>query len=178
MKLCIPQATEQGYIEVEPNGAFDFAYPTSKTRRGRVQMGGAVTPTITCAGAELIYVYEVIFDEKDNLIMEAKIQEGEIVLKKERTSPTKPKGKGWEEVITEDGRRAWVRLRKLTPRECLRLMDVDEKNIDKMCSAGISDSQLYKMAGNSIVVACMEKMFLNLFGEQNEEPADGQLTLF
>ena len=40
LKLKIPQATEQGFIEVEPNGAFDFAYPTSKTRRGRVQMGG------------------------------------------------------------------------------------------------------------------------------------------
>lgn len=115
--------------------------------------------------------------EKDNLIMEAKIQEGEIVLKKERTSPTRPKGKGWEEVITEDGRRAWVRLRKLTPRECLRLMNVDEENIDKMLSAGISDSQLYRMAGNSIVVACMEKMFYNLFS--NEEPEQtGQLTLF
>ena len=107
--------------------------------------------------------------EKDNLIMEAKIQEGEIVLKKERTSPTRPKGKGWEEVITEDGRRAWVRLRKLTPRECLRLMDVDEENIDKMLSAGISDSRLYAMAGNSIVVACMEKMLLNLFGSQEDE---------
>ena len=115
--------------------------------------------------------------EKDNLIMEAKIQEGEIVLKKERTSPTRPKGKGWEEVITEDGRRAWVRLRELTPRECLRLMNVDEENIDKMLSAGISDSQLYRMAGNSIVVACMEKMFYNLFS--NEEPEQtGQLTLF
>ena len=40
LKLKIPQATEKGFIEVEPNGAFDFAYPTSKTRRGRVQMGG------------------------------------------------------------------------------------------------------------------------------------------
>ena len=159
-------------------GPLTLPIPHPRLAEGESRWGGAVTPTITCAGAELIYVYEVIFDEKDNLIMEAKIQEGEIVLKKERTSPTKPKGKGWEEVITEDGRRAWVRLRKLTPRECLRLMDVDEKNIDKMCSAGISDSQLYKMAGNSIVVACMEKMFLNLFGEESEEPADGQLTLF
>ena len=40
LKLKIPQATERGFIEVEPNGAFDFNYPTSKTRRGRVQMGG------------------------------------------------------------------------------------------------------------------------------------------
>ena len=59
LKLRIPQATEQGFIEVEPNGAFDFSYPSSKTRRGRVQMGGAVTPAVTCVGAELIYVYEV-----------------------------------------------------------------------------------------------------------------------
>lgn len=46
MKLCIPQATEKGFIEVEPNGAFDWAYPTSKTRRGRVQMGGGSKPDI------------------------------------------------------------------------------------------------------------------------------------
>ena len=65
LKLCIPQATKEGFIEVEPNGAFDFSYPTSTTRRGRVQMGGAVSPAITCVGAESIYVYEVIYDSSD-----------------------------------------------------------------------------------------------------------------
>lgn len=59
--LRIPQATKKGFIEVEPNGAFDFSYPDSKTRRGRVQMGGAVSPTLTCSTE--IYVYEVIFKE-------------------------------------------------------------------------------------------------------------------
>ena len=63
LKLCIPQATKQGWIEVQPNGAFDFAYPDSKTRRGRVQMGGAVSPTLTCSSE--IYVYEVIYDSSD-----------------------------------------------------------------------------------------------------------------
>ena len=85
--------------------------------------------------------------EKDNLIMEAMIQDNEVVLKKE----LKHKGKGWECGI-QDGRRGWVRLRKLTPRECFRLMGVSEENIDKLLNAGISDSQLYKLAGNSIVV--------------------------
>lgn len=89
----------------------------------------------------------------------------------------KPKGKGWKFVITEDGRLAWVRLRKLTPREVLRLMDVDEANIDKMLSAGISNSQIYKMAGNSIVVSCMGGIFRNLFSIKEQEP-EGQLTLF
>lgn len=41
MKLKIPQATAIGYIEVEPFGVFDWQYPESLTRRGRVQEGGA-----------------------------------------------------------------------------------------------------------------------------------------
>lgn len=61
LKLKIPQATSKGFIEVEPNGAFDFSYPTSTTRRGRVQWGGHISPTITC-NPECIYVYEVIHD--------------------------------------------------------------------------------------------------------------------
>ena len=77
----------------------------------------------------------------------------------------RPNGKGWQFVLTEDGRYAWIRIRKLTPRECFRLMDVYEHYIDKIQSAGISDSQQYKMAGNSIVVACMEGIFNNLFSE-------------
>lgn len=83
-----------------------------------------------------------------------------------KSQSMRPTGKGWIFVKTEDGRYAWVRIRKLTCRECLRLMDVDEHNIDKMLSAGISDSQLYKMAGNSIVVACMEGIFYNAFSEE------------
>lgn len=112
--------------------------------------------------------------EKDNLIMEAMIQNGEAVLKKERTSATRPKGKGWEYVEFEDGRRGWVRLRKLTPRECLRLMDVPEEKIDVLLNAGISDSRLYQLAGNSIVVACMVGIFRNAFSTDKVE----SMTLF
>lgn len=80
----------------------------------------------------------------------------------------RPAGKGWQFVMTEDGRLAWVRIRKLTPRECFRLMDVDEHYIDRIQAAGISDSQQYKMAGNSIVVACMEGIFYNLYSEEEQ----------
>jgi DNA (cytosine-5)-methyltransferase 1 len=48
------------------------------------------------------------------------------------------------------------RIRKLTPRECFRLMGVSDSDIDKIQAAGISNSQQYKMAGNSIVVDCMK----------------------
>ena len=57
MNLRIPQATKKGYIEVEPFGAFDWTYPDSLTRRGRVQgQGGRICPTIMCQNE--IYVYE------------------------------------------------------------------------------------------------------------------------
>lgn len=45
-----------------------------------------------------------------------------------------------------------VRIRKLTPKECWRLMGFDDSDIDKAQAAGISNAQLYKQAGNSIVV--------------------------
>lgn len=95
----------------------------------------------------------------------------------DKSLANKPKGKGWQFVITEDGRLAWVRLRKLTPRECGRLMNVDEDKLDLLLNSGISDSQLYKMFGNSIVVACMEGIFRNLFSTEEQE-LEGQLTLF
>lgn len=54
------------------------------------------------------------------------------------------------------------RIRKLTPLECHRLMGVKDEDFYKMKNAGISDSQLYKLAGNSIVVDVLEAIFRNL----------------
>lgn len=58
-----------------------------------------------------------------------------------------------------------LRIRKLTPRECGRLMDVADEDISKMAAVN-SNSQLYKQFGNSIVVAVMVAMFRNLNIEQ------------
>ena len=56
-----------------------------------------------------------------------------------------------------------VRIRKLTPTECLRLMDVRDDDIERMKDSGLSNSALYKLAGNSIVCACLEGIFTQLF---------------
>ena len=56
-----------------------------------------------------------------------------------------------------------IRIRKLTPKECWRLMDFDDSDIDKAKASGVSDSQLYKQAGNSIVVAVLENIFKQMF---------------
>lgn len=57
------------------------------------------------------------------------------------------------------------KIRKLTPRECFKLMGMREDDIDKIQAAGISNTQQYKMAGNSIVVNVLEAIFKNLFME-------------
>lgn len=71
------------------------------------------------------------------------------------------------------------RIRKLTPRECFRLMDVSDSDIDKIQSAGISKTQQFKLAGNSIVVSCLYHVFRKMFIDlSNEQPGYVQLSLF
>lgn len=69
------------------------------------------------------------------------------------------------------------RIRKLTPRECYRLMDVSEENIDKLLATDISMTQHYKMAGNSIVVSCLYHIFKNIYGDTQPTKMT-QLKLF
>lgn len=70
-------------------------------------------------------------------------------------------------------------IRKLTTRECFRLMNVDDKDIDKIQAAGISNSQQYKMAGNSIVVGVLTEIFRKLFVDTEKEYQSGeQMSLF
>lgn len=130
--LRIPQATKQGYVEVMPGSLFDMSYPESKTRRGRVQEGGTVSPTLMASGEGACF-YE-----------------------------------GKEEQS--------YRIRKLTPKECFRLMGVSEGDIEKIQNSGVSQSQQYKMAGNSIVVDVLEHIFRKLFVDTGQESQ--QLLLF
>ena len=108
----------------------------------RLEVGGNISNSITSVS-------------KDNYIFET----------------PRPEGNGW---CWDENNGKWFRIRKLTPRECFRLMDVSDTDFDKLLvmeTTGkegklkrvISDSQLYKMAGNSIVVACMDLIFENLF---------------
>jgi site-specific DNA-cytosine methylase len=68
------------------------------------------------------------------------------------------------------------RIRKLTPLECWRLMGFSDEQFRK-AEAVNSNTQLYKQAGNSIVVNVLEGIFRNLF----QEPENGtamQMNLF
>lgn len=74
------------------------------------------------------------------------------------------------------------RIRKLTPRECGRLMDVSDEDISKMIEVN-SNTQLYKQFGNSIVVRVLEELFISLFVKNDmskfvPSEIDGQMTIF
>ena len=52
-----------------------------------------------------------------------------------------------------------LKIRKLTPKECWRLMGFSDQDIEKAKAVGMSDTQLYKQAGNSIVVNVLMAIF-------------------
>ena len=119
-KILISQATKKGYIEMDVPGVCDLSYPNSKTRRGRVQEKGGISPTLTASENGISYINKE------------------------------------------------YRIRKLTPLECWRLMAFTDEDFYKVKNIGISNSQLYKQAGNSIVVKVLEGIFKELFLSEKE----------
>ena len=72
-----------------------------------------------------------------------------------------------------------MRIRKLTPTETGRLMGLRDDEIQKMYDAGLSNSAMYKLHGNSIVVDVMVALFDKLFINKEQERIVGtQLSLF
>ena len=108
--MLIKNNTKQGYVEAIDGDGVDLAFPTSNTRRGRVQKGKPQT-----------------LDTSDS--------------------------KG----VVEN-----LRIRKLTPKECWRLMGISDEDFEKAQEVN-SNTQLYKQAGNAIVVDVLEAIFANMF---------------
>lgn len=63
-------------------------------------------------------------------------------------------------VLLEDGNT--IAIRKLTPRECWRLQGFTDEQFDKAQKAGVSDSQLYKQAGNAVTVPVVKAIAENI----------------
>jgi len=67
------------------------------------------------------------------------------------------------EYDNENNFKSNFRIRKLTPKECWRLMGFSDENFNAAKSAGVSDSQLYKQAGNSIVTDVLYYIYLEIY---------------
>jgi DNA (cytosine-5)-methyltransferase 1 len=151
--LKVKSATSKGYEEAKEGDSINFSVPTSETRIGRVGKGVAQTLDTGCNQA-------VIYKDKrlNETIAKNELPNGEIKAidtynkKVQDNAPT----------LTEphhNTTRLWdgTKIRRLTPRECFRLMDFPDTFTWK-----VSDSQAYKQAGNSIVVNVLYKILKQL----------------
>ena len=153
--VLIKQATKSGSIECEVGGCFDASYPERQTRRGRVQDNGNTCPTLTAQNQEIVRI------EKVGQISSDGSQYGTVIYENGISTNLVAGTHGYAKshIATK------YRIRKLTPRECGRLMGVSDEDISKMAVVN-SNTQLYKQFGNSIVVDVMCAMFRNLNIEQ------------
>lgn len=170
MMVNIKQATKQGYIECEVGGVVDLSYPDSKTRRGRVQDNGNTCPTITATetGICRIEPKERFFKQALETLNENDCKPGDTInafnkhVDKSGYSPTlTTRPEGFKTAILPVTNN--IRIRKLTPKECFRLMGFSDENFDAAQKVGISNSQLYKQAGNSIVVDVLYYIYVELY---------------
>lgn len=143
-KVMVKEATKQGYAIAEEGDSINIQFPNSNTRRGRVGKECAQTLETSCNQATLVY-------DPYNLSL-PKDQEAITTLRTNYSN-------GNAQIIND------YRIRKLTPKECWRLMGFSDEEFQRCVDAGVSNSQLYKQAGNSIVTDVLCYIFKNLLKE-------------
>jgi DNA (cytosine-5)-methyltransferase 1 len=149
----VREATKKGYAEAYEGDSINLEQPNSTTRRGRV--GKQVAQTLnTTAFLQGVVVNEPVNPMPDGTCRTIKNQ----YYKTSKANFDRSSTFGATGVT--DG----LRIRKLTPKECFRLMGFDDESFHK-AEAVNSNTQLYKQAGNSIVVDVLEELFCMILDE-------------
>ena len=147
--------TKSGYQLAHPGDSIDLAYATMNTRRGRV--GDKIAHTVTPGNNQGYFFIDL--NEDPSLTENARC-----LLANQDTGIGKFKG-GRSGVFVEnpkapfavpvqdaDGNIHYGKVRKLMPIECWRLQGFSDEQFRKASATGLSDAQLYKMAGNAVTV--------------------------
>lgn len=173
--VLVKQATKDGYIECEIGGVADLSYPESKTRRGRVQDGGQTSPTITATATGICKIeqseklshaewkqqmYARFIEDSDGYVSDVDTNQSQAFGYR---PPLKEVARTIKANQHDSGIVEGIRIRKLTPKECFRLMGFPDEAFNAAQSAGISNSQLYRQAGNSIVVDVLYYIYVELY---------------
>ena len=144
--FLVKSATAKGYEQAKEGDSINFSVPSSETRRGRVGKGVAQTLDTACNQGVIMPLFHW-GKGKNNERM---------VYDSEGISPCMTSamgmGGGYTPSVVKD-----YKIRRLTPRECFRLMDFPDT-----FTWPVSDSQAYKQAGNSIVVNVLYKILKNI----------------
>lgn len=133
----------------------------------RVYSADGIAPTLSCKpGIKILDdTNSIPIRESDNSISRAQAYDHI------KTSNTGGRGtnvqKGYALTILDSSRNAVVtddlKIRRLTSRESWRLQGFSDADYDTVRNAGVSDSQMYKLAGNSIAVPCIEAIFRSMY---------------
>lgn len=153
--IKIPEDTKKGYAEAYEGDGVYINRPHQK--RGVVQEG--MIQTLKTSGTDVGVVvpfgsYYTWPDNQGNINTQcnrAADEEGYAL-----TVACAETGKVFEDKL---------RIRKLTPLECWRLMGIDDEDFEKAQASGVSNSQLYKQAGNGIVVDVFAKILKGMINE-------------
>ncbi len=165
--VSVKSATSKGYETATENDSINFTHPDSKTRRGRVEKEVAQTLDTACNQGVIVKKDGVVCfgrSEKEKQRRRehfkktgedsGSFKDKELIVKNQDYYDTllaspNPKKEG---LILSD-----YRIRRLTPRECHRLQDFPDSH-----KFVVSNSQLYKQAGNSITVRVLELIIRKL----------------
>ena len=135
--IIVKSATSKGYEEAKIGDSISTSHPNSNTRRGRV--GNQVSQTIDTGSNQVVIESGTWRTHKDGNGFR-KIHDGTCP-----TIPARAREDGSGQPVIKIG--SDYKIRRLTPRECFRLMDFPDS-----FTWSVSDTQAYKQAGNSIVV--------------------------
>lgn len=158
--IPIKVKTKSGYQIAYPGDSIDIGYSGTNTRRGRV--GHEVAHTLTTSSTQAYYFIDMNADPKmtevarcitarhASDISNRKGEHSAVFL--EKFQITDDEEYPVVVFIDKKGKVHIGKIRKLTPRECWRLQGFTDQQFDKVIEAGMSDTQLYKQAGNAVTV--------------------------
>lgn len=167
----VKEATKKGYAEIYEGDSVNLEQPNSKTRRGRVGKGCAQTLNQAVVEPNELSHSEWKQQMYKRFIEDSNSEVSGVLTNQSQSFGYRPPMKGYSKTLKANANDAGVvesfRVRKLTPKECYRLMGFTDEQFDKS-QAFSSDSQLYKQAGNSIVIDVLYYIFGKLFGVNTE----------
>lgn len=157
--LLIKSKIKRGYQIAYPGDSIDTAFSGQNSRRGRV--GSQIVHTLTTSATQAYYFIDLNPDPKLTEIARCITARHDSGISNRKAEHSGVFVENNDECDNEKFAVAFVepngevhigRIRKLTPRECWRLQGLTDEQFDKAQATGLSDSRLYKMAGNAVTV--------------------------
>lgn len=182
--ILIKNATRTGYLEAKDGDGIDIG-GRMKSHRGTVQKGLAQTLKTDCDVGVVVKNDSMItetearlFTEDGNIRRYIGSEKVDEFKEGQMATTTFPNGYGHgprthnESIALNTIDRPVVkqnlRIRKLTPKECMRLMGFSDEDYQALKDTGLSDSAIYHVAGDSIITTCLVAIFNSFVNNKSD----------